>query len=92
MEGSGSGCDGKHANFTNRASYCEIYNEAIYDLLNFTNQQLAIRWDAAKGFHVPDLYIKECAEVTDLLQVRSSSSLSKFSLDINHRTISSWKG
>lgn len=54
-----------------RASYCEIYNEAIYDLLNFTNQQLPVRWDAAKGFHVPDLYIKECAEIQDLLQVAS---------------------
>ena len=55
-----------------RASYCEIYNEALYDLLNFTNQQLAIRWDAAKGFHVPELYVKECAEITDLLQVEKS--------------------
>ena len=52
-----------------RASYCEIYNEALYDLLNFTNQQLAIRWDATKGFYVPDLYVKECAEIQDLLQV-----------------------
>ena len=53
-----------------RASYCEIYNEAIYDLLNFTNQQLSIRWDAVRGFHVPDLFVKECAELQDLLQVR----------------------
>lgn len=51
-----------------RASYCEIYNEALYDLLNFTNQQLAIRWDASKGFFVPELFVKECAEIEDLLQ------------------------
>ena len=27
-----------------RASYCEIYNEALYDLLKFTKQQLQVSW------------------------------------------------
>lgn len=53
-----------------RASYCEIYNEALYDLLHWTREQLQVRWDAARGFHVPGLALAECATVGDLLNVR----------------------
>ena len=53
-----------------RASYCEIYNEALYDLLRFSKQQLSVRWDAQRGFHAPDLAVKDCGNVEDLLQVR----------------------
>ena len=53
-----------------RASYCEIYNEALYDLLRFSKQQLSVRWDAQRGFHAPDLAFKDCTSVTDLLQAR----------------------
>ena len=52
-----------------RASYCEIYNEALYDLLKFTKQQLQVRWDSSKGFYVPELAVKECSCVEDMLQV-----------------------
>ena len=52
-----------------RASYCEIYNEALYDLLKFTKQQLQVRWDSSKGFYVPELAVKECNCVEDMLQV-----------------------
>lgn len=52
-----------------RASYCEIYNEALYDLLRFSKQQLSVRWDAQRGFHAPDLAVKDCASVEDLIQV-----------------------
>ena len=54
-----------------RASHCEIYNEALYDLLRWTKQQLAVRWDAAKGFHVPDLFVKDCPAMSDMLNVRT---------------------
>ena len=54
-----------------RASYCEIYNEALYDLLHWTREQLQVRWDAGRGFHVPGLALKECATVGDLLNVRA---------------------
>lgn len=53
-----------------RASYCEIYNEALYDLLKWSKQQLPVRWDSGKGFYVPDLAVKECSSVEDMLQVR----------------------
>ena len=52
-----------------RATYCEIYNEQLYDLLRFSKQQLSVRWDAQRGFHAPDLASKDCATVEDLLQV-----------------------
>ena len=53
-----------------RASYCEIYNEALYDLLRWTKQQLPVRWEPAKGFHVPDLMVRECPVMANMLNVR----------------------
>ena len=29
-----------------------------------------VRWEPTKGFHVPELYVKECATLEDLLQAR----------------------
>lgn len=58
-----------------RASYCEIYNEALYDLLRWTKQQLPVRWDAGKGFHVPDLMIRDCPAMGDMLNVRSPTDM-----------------
>ena len=55
-----------------RASYCEIYNEALYDLVRWNKQQLAVRWDTGWGFHVPDLLVRECATMADMLDVRPS--------------------
>ena len=52
-----------------RASYCEIYNEALYDLLKFSKQQLPVRWDAHRGFHAPDLMQRDCSTMADLTQV-----------------------
>lgn len=59
----------------NRASYCEIYNEALYDLLNFTKQQLPVRWDSGKGFYVPDLAVKECAALPEMLKAGQNPNL-----------------
>lgn len=63
-----------------RASYCEIYNELCYDLLtdvpNTPQAQhegprpLAVRWDAARGFYVPELRVVECRDEMDVFQVR----------------------
>jgi len=54
-----------------RASYCEIYNERVYDLLRWTRQPLAVRWAAAHGFHVPDLATRACTCMADILQARA---------------------
>ena len=50
-------------------SYCEIYNEALYDLLHWTREQLQVRWDAGRGFHVPNLAVRDCPSVDDMLHV-----------------------
>ena len=52
-----------------RASYCEIYNETLFDLLNFTRTPLAERWDAEHGFTVPDLERRECLTLEDMRKV-----------------------
>ena len=53
-----------------RASYCEIYNERLYDLLKWTQQPLPVRWSAARGFHVPDLALRPCPSMAELLKAR----------------------
>ncbi|XP_064612228.1 kinesin-like protein KIF12 [Liolophura sinensis] len=68
-----------------RASYLEIYNEQVIDLLN-TNQRkyLAVRWSKNRGFYVENLFVVECENLDDLLAVleeglrnRQSGSLSQ---------------
>lgn len=50
----GSGLTG--ATHDLKASYCEIYNEGLHDLIRYNNRaQLAVRWDPGHGFHVPEL-------------------------------------
>ncbi|XP_042219845.1 kinesin-like protein KIF12 isoform X8 [Homarus americanus] len=58
--------------FTLTASYLEIYNEKVIDLLNIgTNTKpLQVRWSKKKrGFFVENLFEIECAELDDLLAV-----------------------
>ena len=57
--------------FTCRASYCEIYNEQVYDLLNLTSGSLAVRWNVQSGFFVQDLFVVECDELADVMAVVS---------------------
>jgi hypothetical protein len=52
-----------------RASCCEIYNEMLYDLLNFTRTPLTERWDPDHGFTVPDLQRRECPTLEDMRKV-----------------------
>lgn len=46
-------------------SYCEIYNEAVYDLLLMRNTPLRLRWDSGEGFHAPDIHIQPCNTLED---------------------------
>ena len=57
--------------YTCRASYCEIYNEQVYDLLNLTSGNLAVRWNVKSGFFVQDLFVVECDELADVMAVVS---------------------
>jgi len=46
-------------------SYCEIYNEAVYDLLLMKNTPLKLKWDSGEGFHAPDIHIQPCNTLED---------------------------
>ncbi|GMF17614.1 unnamed protein product [Phytophthora fragariaefolia] len=52
-----------------RASYCEIYNEQVFDLLNPGSGALNVRWNARAGFYVQDLLVVRCDTLSDVLAV-----------------------
>ncbi|XP_071848159.1 uncharacterized protein [Apostichopus japonicus] len=58
------------ATFTLYASYLEIYNEQVKDLLNPSSREsLSVRWSKDRGFYVENLFIVECETQDDLLAV-----------------------
>lgn len=77
----GGAAAGDGCRYSLRVSFAEIYNEQIYDLIRFDRRQLAVRWDTAKGFHVPELLCKECSSLEETLQV--------LSLAVRHRRVGS---
>ena len=53
-----------------RASYCEIYNEGLHDLIRYNNRaQLPVRWDPGHGFHVPELAKVAAPTLQDMYKV-----------------------
>ncbi|KYN41073.1 Kinesin-like protein KIF12 [Trachymyrmex septentrionalis] len=59
-------------NFVLKASFLEIYNEKVIDLLNpgTSRKTLAVRWSKkTRGFFVENLFTVECEELDDLLAV-----------------------
>ncbi|KAL8613977.1 hypothetical protein ACOMHN_023212 [Nucella lapillus] len=55
---------------TIRASYLEIYNEQVIDLLNVSHRRyLSVRWSKNKGFYVENLFTVECDKLDDLMAV-----------------------
>ncbi|XP_045172444.2 kinesin-II 85 kDa subunit-like isoform X15 [Mercenaria mercenaria] len=53
-----------------RASYLEIYNEQVIDLLNPNMRRyLQVRWSKNKGFYVENLFVVECETEDDLTAV-----------------------
>nr|CAB3259002.1 kinesin-like protein KIF12 [Phallusia mammillata] len=58
------------SNFTIKASYLEIYNEQVQDLLNPSSFEAAqVRWSKALGFYVDNLFIREVETLEDLMVV-----------------------
>ncbi|XP_046570758.1 LOW QUALITY PROTEIN: kinesin-like protein KIF12 [Haliotis rubra] len=58
------------ANKIIRASYLEIYNEQVIDLLNPSHRRyLSVRWSKNKGFYVENLFSMECETLDDLMAV-----------------------
>ncbi|KAF5286698.1 hypothetical protein FQA39_LY16181 [Lamprigera yunnana] len=59
-------------NFILKASFLEIYNEKVIDLLNpgSARKPLAVRWSKkARGFFVENLFMVDCEELDDLSAV-----------------------
>ncbi|OQR95128.1 kinesin [Thraustotheca clavata] len=57
------------AKYTLKASYCEIYNEQAYDLLNPASGSLNIRWNDHNGFYVQNLLVVQCDSIDDIMAV-----------------------
>ena len=64
-------CQAENARYTIRASFCEIYKEHVYDLLNMNSSSLAVRWNIRNGFFVQDLFVVECEVLQDVMAVVS---------------------
>ena len=64
------GPEGGAPKFRVKASYLEIYNEAVFDLLEpeDSGEQLQVRWDGT-AFHVPSARRVACDSLDDALQV-----------------------
>ncbi|XP_022095789.1 kinesin heavy chain-like [Acanthaster planci] len=60
---------GPNITFTLSASYLEIYNEQVKDLLNPGRESLPVRWSKDKGFYVENLFVVDCETLDDLLGV-----------------------
>ena len=63
------GDDGTITDWTIGASYYEIYNENVYDLLQWDAIALQVKWDPGQGFHIPELHIQPCNTVHDVRAV-----------------------
>jgi hypothetical protein len=50
-------------------SFCEIYNDAVNDLLLCNTHPLKLKWDPGEGFHAPDIHIHPCITLQDALAV-----------------------
>ncbi|XP_054740772.1 kinesin-like protein KIF12 [Anastrepha obliqua] len=62
----------KDINYVLKASFLEIYNERVIDLLNpgSAKKSLAVRWSKkSRGFFVENLFTVDCEELDDLLAV-----------------------
>lgn len=63
----------RDAKYTLKASYLEIYNEGVYDLVHFSPKakSLPVKWDASYGFYVQGLKVKTASACTAQCQKAS---------------------
>ena len=67
-----------HNDVSVRASFAEIYNEQVYDLLNLQSGPLQVRWNVRNGFFVQDLFVVECENVEDVMAVVSEGHRNRY--------------
>jgi hypothetical protein len=62
----------KDAKYSLKASYLEIYNEGVYDLVHFNPKakSLPVKWDASYGFYVQGLRVVPCSQQRTIMEVR----------------------
>jgi hypothetical protein len=63
----------KDAKYSLKASYLEIYNEGVYDLVHFNPKakSLPVKWDASYGFYVQGLKVVPCSQQRTMMEVRT---------------------
>jgi hypothetical protein len=59
----------KDAKYSLKASYVEIYNEGVYDLIHFQQKTLPVKWDATYGFYVQGLKVVPCGQARTMMEV-----------------------
>jgi hypothetical protein len=75
---------GGHNDVSVRASFAEIYNEQVYDLLNLQSGPLQVRWNVRNGFFVQDLFVVECENVEDVMAVVSEGHRNRYVIRAAH--------
>ncbi|XP_024527288.1 kinesin-like protein KIF17 [Selaginella moellendorffii] len=60
--------------YTMRASYYEIYNEQVNDLLRLESAPREIKWNVKSGYYVESLLLVECESVDDVFSVLSEGA------------------
>jgi hypothetical protein len=65
----------KDAKYSLKASYLEIYNEGVYDLVHFNPKakSLPVKWDASYGFYVQGLKVVPCSQQRTMMEVRAAA-------------------
>ncbi len=65
----------RDAKYSLKASYLEIYNEGVFDLIHFSPKQksLPIKWDATHGFYVQGLRVVPCGQMRTMMEVSGRS-------------------
>ncbi|KAL1451571.1 hypothetical protein WDU94_005932 [Cyamophila willieti] len=62
--------DRQDVHYVLKATFLEIYNEKVIDLLNNTRRSLPVRWSKkSRSFFVENLFTVDCEELDDLLAV-----------------------
>ncbi|OUM69855.1 hypothetical protein PIROE2DRAFT_33309, partial [Piromyces sp. E2] len=75
----------KNKKYSVKATYFEIYNERIKDLLNPENKSLPVRWCKNRGFYVESLVEQKCGNFDECLKLlelgNSNKSIGKHHLN-----------
>lgn len=62
-------CEDKNKRFLLKASYLEIYNECVFDLLTNDKKKLELKEDAKKGVYVKDLSVENVSTLEDMRKI-----------------------